>query len=466
MASKFLHVPAVRLAAIRSLSAQVAAQPSSAAAASQGPLPRESLKSTTLENGLTIHSVENQSPISRIVIVTKAGARYEDGSNLGMSHLLRNAAGLTTQNSSTFAITKNIEWFGGNLYASATRDHIIYTLECNRDHAASAIRFLNDTVFAPEFRPWELEDAMPRLRRDIAAFRGNQSAQLMDALHKAAFRGGLSNSLFAEEFNIERLSKQAVVEQFVKQNVTGPRTVVSAVGVDHERICHLYKQLTKLPSSSGDSSAPSRFNTAGGETRVEFGSPNTMVALAMESAGLANAKETLTMEVIKHVLGMSKARVPYSTLQATRLGKAVHAAKPTKPFSIGAFTAKYSDTGLFGIALAAHPSEVASVAKAAVTCVRELGKGSVQDAEVQAAVQKAKYAMAKRVSKDTKTALNTGIQHLTMGSPQFWEETEKIFDSITKADVSAVAAKMTKVKPCMAAVGRLSNTPHVDELMA
>lgn len=67
---------------------------------------------------------------------------------------------------------------------------------------------------------------------------------------------------------------------------------------------------------------------------------------------------------------MSKARVPYSELGATRLGQAVLASKPAHPFSVGSFTAAYADTGLFGIALAANPKEVGNVTKAAVAAVR------------------------------------------------------------------------------------------------
>lgn len=452
----------LKAAGVRALSAQAAPQ---AKHQTYQRLPVEELKTTTLENGLTIHSRENQSPVSRVVIVTKAGSRYEDGSNLGVSHIIRSAAGLSTKGSTTFAITKNIEWVGGNLYAASTRDHLIYTLECNRDHVAGAIKFLNDTVFAPEFRPWELDDATPRLRREVAAFKNNQGAQLMEALHKASFRGGLANSLFIEPTQIGRL-RPSQIQEFCATHMTGPRTVVSAVGVDHERLVHVYKQLTKLSSSSADEGAASRFNAHGGEVRVEMsGCANTMVALAMEASGLANAKDALSMEVLKHVLGMSKARVPFAQLQATRLGNAALQAKPTHPFSIGAFTAAYADTGLFGVALAAHPKEVGAVSKAAVSAVRSLAKGNVSDADLTAAKQKAKYALAKRETKPTKQARNAAVQQLTQGAPLSFAQAEKAIDGVSVQDIASIAQKMTRAKPAMAAVGQLYWTPHVDELM-
>ena len=124
------------------------------------------------------------------MIVTKAGARYESIENLGASHLVRCMAGLSTKNSTTFGITKNVEWVGGNISAAATRDHIIYTLECNRDYAGMALKYLTDTVFAPTFKHWQLDDIEPKLKREVAAFQHNQGALLMEALHQASFRGG------------------------------------------------------------------------------------------------------------------------------------------------------------------------------------------------------------------------------------------------------------------------------------
>lgn len=67
---------------------------------------------------------------------------------------------------------------------------------------------------------------------------------------------------------------------------------------------------------------------------------------------------------------MSKARIPYTDLGATKLGQAALASKPAHPFSVGSFTANYSNTGLFGVALAAHPKEAGSIAKTTIAAVR------------------------------------------------------------------------------------------------
>lgn len=147
-------------------------------------------------------------------------------------------------------------------------------------------------MFCPDFRPWELEDAVPRLKTELALFNQNQSAKLMDALHAASFRGGnlfsifeiglnsfpshsinslfchyflgLSHSLFINPSLVGKM-KSEQLHHYCLEHITGPRTVISAMGVDHERLVHLYKKLEKLSSSSADDASNCKFNPNGGE---------------------------------------------------------------------------------------------------------------------------------------------------------------------------------------------------------
>src|SRR6185437_6545679 len=77
----------------------------------------QQLKTTTLPNGLVVTSLANQSPIARIGVIVRAGARYEPLDQLGLTHTLRSMAGFSTQDSTVFGITRNIEYVGGSLTA-------------------------------------------------------------------------------------------------------------------------------------------------------------------------------------------------------------------------------------------------------------------------------------------------------------------------------------------------------------
>src|SRR5690625_4269884 len=91
------------------------------------------LQVTRMPSGLTGASIDSDSPLARVAVLARAGARYESSSSLGMSHLIRSAAGLATEQYSSFGITRNIEYHGGRLSVTGTRDTITYLLEAHND---------------------------------------------------------------------------------------------------------------------------------------------------------------------------------------------------------------------------------------------------------------------------------------------------------------------------------------------
>ncbi|XP_067881967.1 cytochrome b-c1 complex subunit 2, mitochondrial-like [Heterodontus francisci] len=104
------------------------------AAAEKLHLPPQELQVSKLPNGLVIASLENYSPTSKIGVFIKAGSRYESASNLGITHVLRLGANLTTKGASSFRITRGIEAVGGSLNVTSTRENMIYAVECMRDY--------------------------------------------------------------------------------------------------------------------------------------------------------------------------------------------------------------------------------------------------------------------------------------------------------------------------------------------
>lgn len=98
----------------------------------------------------------------------RAGARNETSDNLGITHVLRNSAGLSTRNASQFAIIRNIQQVGANLSATSDRESISYTLEGTRQAIEKALPFLTEVATQQVFKPWELSDITNRLLLDIA----------------------------------------------------------------------------------------------------------------------------------------------------------------------------------------------------------------------------------------------------------------------------------------------------------
>ena len=97
-----------------------------------------------------------------------AGSRHEAYENLGAAFMLRNAAGLSTECSTGFAITRNIQQAGGQLYGCVDRELVSYTVDTTADKAEIALRYLQD-VIQPSFKPWELSDDVAHIKNQVAA---------------------------------------------------------------------------------------------------------------------------------------------------------------------------------------------------------------------------------------------------------------------------------------------------------
>jgi len=189
------------------------------------------VKSTKLPNGLTILALENYSPISRIGVVVRAGARFETPGQLGATHALRVAAGLSTQRSTTFGITRNIDYQGGSLTCSTTRDDLIYVAEANRDQISAPVAYLADTVTRHAFKPWELSDNTFRIKIDRKRMKEQPEVRLMELLHASAFKSGLSNSLYSPKHMVGKHDHNLLMD-YVNKNFVSSRIAVVGLGVE------------------------------------------------------------------------------------------------------------------------------------------------------------------------------------------------------------------------------------------
>lgn len=78
-------------------------------------------------------------------------------------------AGLSTRNSTNFAITRNIQQNGANLTCVQGRETIAYTLEGTYDGVDKSSQYLSDIASQQCFKPWEVSDCMPRLKYELAS---------------------------------------------------------------------------------------------------------------------------------------------------------------------------------------------------------------------------------------------------------------------------------------------------------
>lgn len=78
---------------------------------------------------------------------------------------------------------------------------------------ADALNFLESVATKQVFKPWEVEDELPRLKYELATL--SETTLILELLHKAAYRSGLGYSLFSPDHLVGKASPETVCILFI-----------------------------------------------------------------------------------------------------------------------------------------------------------------------------------------------------------------------------------------------------------
>jgi len=473
-----VKVPAALIQPTRQVSSSSRQMAAQAAVAKSEPktIESEPLKVSSLANGLTVASVDENSPVTTLGVVVKAGSSNESYDNAGASHVLRVVSGMTTQTNSSFGICRNLQQLGASLTCTQGREHTLYTVQVTRDQTDVAAEYLLDCVGGQAFKPWELERNVGKIKLDLA--QRTPATQAVELLHQAAFRSGLGNSLYCPAHKVgshstatlqEFVSKHftagraalvgshstATLQEFVSKHFKAGRAALVGIGVSHSALTK-YSGLLSLDSGSGPVSAPAVYH--GAELRCETGGGLTYVALAGDCAGATAGVDSVAAMLLQRVLG-SGSHVKYGGGQG-KLAQAVAAATSAN-CAVSALGQMYTDAGLLGALIVSEAGAAGKVVGAVASTIRNI---TVTEEEVAAA--KNNFLMdCYRLLESPASQIETyGSQALIAGDVMPVEKIPELVAGVTVADVQAAAKKLSSSKLSLGAVGNLSTVPYVDSL--
>ncbi|XP_010895709.1 cytochrome b-c1 complex subunit 2, mitochondrial [Esox lucius] len=422
------------------------------------PLPPQSAQVSKLPNGLVIASLENNSPVSSVGVFVKAGSRYEAVENQGVCHILRLAANLTTKGASAFRICRGVEAVGGGLSVRSSRETMVYSVECLRDHVDTVMEYLINVTTAPEFRPWEVNDLTSRVKVDKALAHQCPQIGVIEKLHEAAYKNALSNSLYCPDYMIGKVTSEELLS-FVNDNFTSGRMALVGLGVKHSVLQQVGEQFLSVRTGAGSPGAKAIYR--GGELRVQNGDSLVHTLITSEGAVTGSA-EANAFSVLQRVLGAGP-HVKRGSNATSKLSQGI-AKATTQPFDATAFNVTYSDSGLFGIYTIAQDESAGRVIKAALAQVTGVAQGGVSEEDVTRAKNQLKADYLMSIESSEGMLEEMGAQALSNEAYLAPDTVTQSIDSVSLVDVVNAAKKFVDGKKSMAASGHLANTPFLDEL--
>ncbi|KAK1300561.1 Mitochondrial-processing peptidase subunit alpha [Acorus calamus] len=417
-------------------------------------------KITTLPNGLRVASEDSPGPAACLGLFVDCGSIYEDENSVGTTHLLERMAFKTTKNRSHVHIVSEIEAFGGNVGASASRDTMGYSYDTLKTHLPEAVELLIDCIRNPMFLKDEVTEQVAKVKQEIEEISNDPQNFLLECLHSTGYSGALGNPLMAPKSALDKING-SIIEKFYYENYTADRMVLAAYGMDHEKLLKMVEPLLHDLQSGVCKETP-KSTYVGGDFRYKANSENTHVALAFEvPGGWHEDKDATAMTVLQTLMGGG------GSFSAGGPGKGMHSRlylrvlnKYHQVQSFSAFSSVYDDSGLFGIHLVTGSDFVEKAVHVAADELLAIATpGQVTERELLRAKNSTKSAVLINLESRVINAEDIGRQVLIYGCRKPVQYFLQCLEELTIDDLVVLAQKILSSPLTMSSWGAVDQVP-------
>ncbi|KAJ1675852.1 ubiquinol-cytochrome c reductase core subunit 1 [Spiromyces aspiralis] len=392
-------------------------------------------------------SHHDDSLTATVSLVVNAGSRFETVETTGAAHFLKNWAFRNTVPRTSFRTIREAELQGATLYSEATREHIIYTVECFKQDVPFFVEVLGDVATATKYAQHEFDQIAKQVHIESASARASPVLRVIDDLHSAAFRSGLGNSLYAPPSSPIANSEQ--VKAYAESAFTAPRVAIIGTGIGAQALTSIVSSSSAFSSlaSAASAPAPSPAKFFGGQSKhADVASSVFHYALGFEAP-----RDPATAKVLAELLGTGpRTKWGQGLSPLAQLSSKVGA-------QIEAFSITHSDTGLVGVIIAAPAEKITDVAKQTVEEIKKFASGTLSESELQRAVASARLQLA------IESESRSGVRHALIRE-SFSQKAATNFDALNTQSVSQALGSLLKSKPSAASFGNALAAPYLDTI--
>jgi len=418
-----------------------------------------------LENGLRVVSIDRQGLSASLGLYVDTGSRFEDASNLGVSHMVSLMGFKSTAHMSHLRTVKVLEQLGCNFTASASagQEEISYKVDVLREFMPLAVPLMIGNVLFPRLLPWEVKQALPELEAARKAREADTDAVVNDLLHKTAYcNNTLGKCTLAQERSLSYFTPETI-RSFMMDHFAPERMVLVGVNVANSELSkwamRSFVDYNAIPLKAREETASTY---TGGSVMVDNDSPFCHLAIGLESAAWGSS-DLGAVTLLQTLLGGGSTAVKTLGASGGRLSNQVLKQSPYVE-SVAAFNTTHSDSGLFGVYAVCEPNHAGDVAASITTCLA--GLTNVNDVELANAKARFKGNLMRQADDSHALMQDIGTQILLSGKYCSASELASVIDGVTAGDVAAAARKLLSSKPTVVAVGDTHAVPHYDVIEA
>jgi len=200
---------------------------------------------TVLENGLPVITVPMPSFESATVLVmVKAGSRYEDKNNSGISHFLEHMAFKGTEKRpNAQAISSLIDGVGGEFNAFTGKEYTGYYIKSEKTHIDLSLDLLSDMLMHSKLDPVEIDKEKGVIIEEINLYEDTPARKIGDIYEQLLYGDTpMGWDIAGSPEIIKKITREDFVSYMDSLYSADNMTVVIAGGIDQQKSLDMVKR--------------------------------------------------------------------------------------------------------------------------------------------------------------------------------------------------------------------------------
>lgn len=403
-----------------------------------------SIELTTLPNGLRIVT-DHVSSVDSVALGVWAdvGTRDENMAHNGVAHMVEHMMFKGTKRRTAAQIAEEVEDVGGAINAWTSREMTSYHIHLLKEDMPLAVDILADVLQHSTMPQDEIERERHVILQEIGMTLDTPDDLVFDNYQQAAYPGQALGTPILGTCDIVKNMQKDTLHHYVRQFYTPSRLVVSAAGnVKHHDFAAMIKNsFSGLPANSDNAHKPAAYK--GGESRAEKELEQSHVVLGFQGVSRKN-KDYYAAILLSTLFGGG---------MSSRLFQEVRE-KRGLVYTIFSHHTALQDDGQFVIYAGTGPDDIPEMIPVLCDEIKKI-TGTVQAQELKRAKAQVRAGLLMGQESMMNRANHMAKQLIHFGKiPDITEKLRQI-ESVTVADVQAMAERIFSTAPTLAALGPL-----------
>jgi predicted Zn-dependent peptidase len=399
--------------------------------------------SSKLKNGLTIltYNMSNVNSVA-INVIVNVGSRYEQSSEIGISHFLEHMAFKGTTTRSAKQIAEEFDSIGGHFNAYTSHEQTVYYSKILNENCYKALEILADIIQNSVFSKEEIAKEYQVILQEIAHVQDNPDELIHEKFYSSAYENqALGRSILGTHDSLAKFDREHF-SNYVDKHYNAENIYLSVAGnISHEQVVEFAKKLfCSLKNKQNSHFEKVRYT--GGHSFITKDLEQTTLVLGFESVPYFNIQQLYHTQVLSLTLGSGMSSRLFQQIRE-KLGLA---------YSIGSYNNSYYDSGIFGIYASTNHDKLPFLAEQLVNEINKIST-DIKDSEIDRAKVQLKTSIYIAQEESSYKSEEIGKNFAVFGKYIPTEQTIEYIMNITKQDIINIANKIFVTKPTLSIIG-------------